>query len=245
MDVSCHMRNVILKSIVLLSFLSCNYFSKDRAGKRIRIKHVSVSRLPMICEGDMGSFKHLTDSLLFKSDLRPEVTQIIRDSIAVYYPTDKIKTSIRLIDEVTFPKVFLENFDKARDVDSIKIIISRIFDNMHFSSYGFLYSNDLKDFSADRSTRYNGYWEIGDELVKIKADAVTKKLYFETRDGKKKSIPGVTPSRMFSADIRFKEKLVVYYTNKEVDSITVVTPQVEHASHVARFAENLEEAKSL
>lgn len=240
------MRNVILKSLVLLSFLSCNYFYKNSTDRRIQIKHVSVSRITMILEGDTGSIIHLTDSILFKSNLRSEVTQIIKDSIAFYYPAGRGLTSNQLIDEVTFPKPFLENFDKARDLDSVKIVVSRIFDDMAFGSYGLMYSNDLgADFSADRSKRYDGYWEIGDEVVKIKEDEVTKKLYFETINGEKKSIPGVTPSRMFIADIRYKEKLIVYYTNKEVDSITMVTPKVEHASHLGRFAENLREAKSL
>ena len=127
------MRSSTFKTVVLLSFLSCNYFSKNQTGKLITIKHVSVSKNPMICEGD-NSLYDLTDSLLFKSKLWPEAIKIIQDSIKYYYLTRSIVSNSCLIDEVIFPRVLLEKFNKPSDIDSLKIIISRDFENMILNS---------------------------------------------------------------------------------------------------------------
>jgi hypothetical protein len=76
-------------------------------------------------------------------------------------------------------------------------------------------------------------------------EAATKKLYLVTKNGEKISISGVVPFRNYVADIRFKEQLIVYYTNKKIDSISIASPKTENEAHLVRFAENLQEAKSL
>ena len=225
-----------------MSFLSCNYFSKNRTGKRITIKHVSVSKLPMICEQDGGSFLNLTDSLLFKSKLWPEAIKIIQDSIQHYYLVHTIVSNNCLIDEVIFPKALLEKIDKTQDIDSLKIIISRDFDNIAFKYYGFVYSSNI---DLNISIAPDGFGEIGNQRVKIKEDPATKKLFMVTMNGEKISFNGVVPYRNYIADIRFKEQLIIYYTNKRIYSITISSPKSKNASHLARFAETLQEAKSL
>jgi hypothetical protein len=147
-----------------------------------------------------------------------------------------------LIDEVVFPKALLEKFDKTQDIDSLKIIISRDFDNMTFNTYGFVFSDDIGFYIENKP---NGFWEIGNQLVKVKEDAATKKLYLVTKNGEKISFSGVVPFRNYVAEIRFKELLIVYYTNKRVYSITTSSPKAENEAHLVRFAENLQEAKSL
>jgi hypothetical protein len=64
-------------------------------------------------------------------------------------------------------------------------------------------------------------------------------------NGEKISFNGVVPYRNYIADIRFKEQLIIYYTNKRIYSITISSPKSKNASHLARFAETLQEAKSL
>jgi hypothetical protein len=232
------MRSSTFKTVVLLSFLSCNYFSKNQTGKLITIRHVSVSKLPMICEHDK-SFYDLTDSLLFKSKLWPEAIKIIQDSIKYYYLTQSIVSNSCLIDEVIFPGDLLEKFNKPQDIDSLKIIVSRDFENMIFDSYGFFCPNN------DISLKPNGFWEIENQLVEVKEDAVTKKLFLVTMDRQRISFDGVIPMRNYVADIRYKEKLVVYFSNNKIDSIITCSPKAENIAHLARLAENLQEAKSL
>ncbi|HJT73452.1 MAG TPA: hypothetical protein VJ720_05520, partial [Chitinophaga sp.] len=220
----------------------CNYSSKNQTGKLITIKHVSVAKIPMVCERDNSSFLNLTDSLLFQSKLWPEAIKIIQDSIQYYYHIDSIVSNSTLIDEIIFQKEILEKFDKAKNIDSLKLVISRNFDNIAFDSYGLMSSGNIK---LNMSTTYNDFWEIKNQLVKVEEDSATKKLFFVTKNGKKISFSDVVPLRNYVSDIRFKEQLIVYYANKRVDSVSVSSPKVEDASHLTRLAESLQEAKSL
>ncbi|WP_143150711.1 hypothetical protein [Chitinophaga sancti] len=170
----------------------------------------------------------------------PKVIKSIQDSIHYYYYKDGIVLYKALIDEVIFPKVFLEQFDKAQDVDSVRLIVRRNLDNMAFNSYGFVASYGRVFRQVD-----DHYWVVENQVVRVKETPVSKALDLVTKNGKRVMFEGVVPTRMFRSDTRFNEKLIVYYSNKIIDSISVSSPDVKISSHVGRFAENLQEAKSL